>query len=168
MEKPTFSWDRKTMGFKNIKHLASHQPLWEGWKKLYLSLCQASQPSGLPQPCAWLPQSVSFGRRRGACQLPIVPCPAARSALPSSHPHSCWPSAGATHQGRARSPQQVPNEARRSQACPTVHLVPQIGLAEAPAELQDLWPGAHPLCVHFLTHGPNRQTSVFPQAQAFG
>lgn len=26
----------------------------------------------------------------------------------------------------------------------------------------------HPLCVYFLTCGPKRQTSVFPQAQAFG
>lgn len=34
----------------------------------------------------WVP----FGRRR-ACQLPIVLCPVARSALSSSHLHPCFP-----------------------------------------------------------------------------
>ena len=91
---------------------------WKCWGEILLGPCQASRPSGhkspgsgpwLPQPTMWLPRSVfPLARGEGPASCPFCRVLLVGSALPSSCPHSCWLSAGATHQGWAQSPHRVP------------------------------------------------------------
>lgn len=97
--------------------------------------------------------------------MPIVPCPAARlisaAFLPPPFLLDCQ-LVPATRAGRKAHTAGVPTKPTglASSHCPPC--ASDSALDETPAELQDLQPGAHPLCVHFLTHGPNRQMIVLP------
>lgn len=56
---------------KNIKHLTLSQLLWKYWGKLYLSLCQASQPSGLPRPQTGFLRAFPLAGGEGPASCPL-------------------------------------------------------------------------------------------------